>query len=614
LRNRSGARLRSLVLAVATGFAAAPAAPLSLGTPDVASFLGQPLQLRVPVVLDDPADGSAQCLRIISQPGGDVPTLSLARIDVERGVTGAFLRVSTPQPVDEPVLRVVLEIGCTQRVRREFTLLLDPPIVTAGANVGGQSTPEIEFGMPQVVGTRGQPLLVNVPLYGELVPSLTSACVRTGRGDAAELPRVLNDARVTLAERDGARWLRIQTPEPVNDARVRVIVEVGCEKLLQREFLLQVEEPRLAETPAEASAAAPAKPTPKPVARASAPRPTPPAKPPVVPVLPPAPAQVPLAQQAEPPRIEPAQLPPREPAGKTDRLVLSAPEDAPRQVGPGERDAEVLKRVDELSAEIKRLRTELDAAAVRNRELAAQANSTSYAWAVAAGASVLLAVAIMFGWRSRPRNQEATRTDTDRAGPITRILGKSVEKASGPMLPKFSDGAGPATIAAIAAAHRAHEQDTHGASGAIMVTEFRDTTQVIGELYSPYIEKGPATQPGRATQPGPQTKTEIALDLDLGQERTTTVYSPQTRTEISVDIDVFERNSQIGRDLQREYERLDLAASAKAAADKPKKEPEPDPTTLMGGTTMPMTTKLALDLDLDLPTISQPKKGLPKPE
>jgi len=29
---------------------------------------------------------------------------------------------------------------------------------------------------------------------------------------------------------------------------------------------------------------------------------------------------------------------------------------------------------------------------------------------------------------------------------------------------------------------------------------------------------------------------------------------------------------------------------------------------------MPMTTKLALDLDLDLPTISQPKKGLPKPE
>src|SRR5882672_5326663 len=147
LRNRSGARLRSLVLAVATSLAAAPAAPLSLGTPDVASFLGQPLQLRVPVVLDDPTDGGAQCVRVISQPGGDVPTLSVARIEVERGIAGAFLRVSTPQPVDEPVLRVVLEIGCTQRVRREFTLLLDPPIVTAGANVGGQSTPEIEFGM-----------------------------------------------------------------------------------------------------------------------------------------------------------------------------------------------------------------------------------------------------------------------------------------------------------------------------------------------------------------------------------------------------------------------------------------------------------------------------------
>ena len=616
LRDRSGARLRALVLAVATSLAAAPAAPLSLGTPDVASFLGQPLQLRVPVVLDDPTDGGAQCVRIISQPGGDVPSLSLARIEVERGVAGAFLRVSTPQPVDEPVLRVVLEIGCTQRVRREFTLLLDPPVVNTGASVAAQAAPEIEFGTPQVIGTRGQTLLVNIPIYGELVPSLTSTCVRIGRGDTAERPRVLNDARVTLADRDGARSLRIQTPEPVNDARVRVIVEVGCEKLLQREFLLQVEAPRLAETPGEATVpmvpAAPVKGPPKPVARVTAPTARPPAPPPVRVVAPPPPAELPVARQAETRPIEPAQLPPRE-APKTDRLVLTAPEDGPRQEGPNERDAEVLKRVQELSAEVKKLRGELDAAAVRNRELAEKANSTSYAWAAAAGASVLLALAIVFGWRTRPRNQDATRTDADRAGPLTRILGESVDKPAAAVLPKFSDGAGPATIAAIAAAHRAHEQDTHGGSTAIMVTEFRDTTQVIGELYSPYIEKGPETQPGSATQPGPQTKTEIALDLDLGQERLTTVFSPQTKTEIAVDIDVFERNSQIGRDLQREYERLDLVAREKAGADKPKKEPAPDPTTLLGGTTLPMTTKLVLDLDLDISTIAQPKKGPPKP-
>jgi hypothetical protein len=184
---------------------------------------------------------------------------------------------------------------------------------------------------------------------------------------------------------------------------------------------------------------------------------------------------------------------------------------------------------------------------------------------------------------------------------MTRILGKP-HAPPAPVVPPpaMTEGAGPATIAAIAAAHRAHEQDTQGASTAIMVTEFRDTTQVLGELYSPYIERGPATQPG-----APAKTETVAPDLDLGQERTT-AFSPQTKTEIAVDIDVFERNSQIGRDLQREYERLDLAGEPKPEPPAAKEaEPEPDPASLLGGTTMPMTTRL--ELDLDLSTVAQPK-------
>jgi hypothetical protein len=271
----------------------------------------------------------------------------------------------------------------------------------------------------------------------------------------------------------------------------------------------------------------------------------------------------------------------------------------------------MLKRLDELSGEVKKLRAELDATALRNRELSDKANSASYAWAAAAVAALLLGLAIAFGWRRRARD-EHTRPDAERQGPMTRILGKSVENAPVTPLPKFTDGAGPATIAAIAAAHRAaQEQDSTRGSTAIMVTEIRDTTQVIGELYSPYIEKGPSTPPGPATQPGPQTKTEIALDLDLGLERPTAL-SPQTKTEIAVDIDLFERNSQIGRDLQKEYEKLGRVADAPPPAP-PKPQPAPDPATVLGGTTMPITTKLSLDLDLDMSTISQPKKP-PKAE
>jgi len=296
-----------------------------------------------------------------------------------------------------------------------------------------------------------------------------------------------------------------------------------------------------------------------------------------------------------------------------DRLVIAAPEETPPGAGPTERDLDTLKKLDELAAEVKKLRAELDATALRNRELAEKANSASLAWAIAAFAAILLGLAIVFGWRRRPQDEpEPIRPDAERTGPMTRILGKSVERQPVAPLPQFTDGAGPATIAAIAAAHKAaHEQDTQGASSAIMVTEFRDTTQVIGELYSPYIEKGPATHPGPATQPVPHTKTEVGLDLDLGHERTT-VFSPQTKTEIAVDIDLFERNSQIGRDLQKEYEKLDRAAGG-PLKDAPKPEQETDPATVVGGTTMPMTTKLSLDLDLDMSTITQPK-GPPKPE
>lgn len=619
---RRRAKLCTVALAVASAFTATPAAALSLGNADVTSFLGQPLQMRVPVVLDDPSDAGSTCLRLINQPGGDVPSLALGRLEVERGVTGSYLRVTTNLPIDEPVLRVVLEIGCTQRVRREFTLLLDPPAgVASGANPTEQAAqlpPQIEFGLPQVMGVRGQPLLVNVPLSGELVSSLNSSCVNTARSDSPDLPRVINDARVALVDREGARSLRIHTPEPVNDARVRVIVEVGCDRPVRREFVLQVEAPRLAATPAEESApvvpAAPVKRPPKPLARVAPPPPAPPASPPAPVVVPrlaaPATAETPATQQ--PPElksIEPAKLPPREPPGKTDRLVLAAPEDLPKQPSQDERDAETLKRLEELSAEVKKLRAELDASAVRNRELAEKANNVSYAWAAAGGGALLLGLGIALGWRSRGRNTDEPPTPTDRTGPMTRILGTPSRRPA-PVTGPMTDGAGPATIAAIQAAHRAAlEPDTHSASTAIMVTEFRDTTQVIGELYSPYIERGPTTNPGPATQPGPQTKTEIALDLDLGQERTT-VFSPQTKTEIAVDIDVFESNSQIGRDLQREYERLDVAAGSRPVPAAPKPVPEPDPSTLLGGTTMPMTTKLALDLDLDLSTTSQgkPKK------
>jgi len=98
------------------------------GQPQVSSALGQVLHLRVPLRLDPDMELSSPCVRLLAGPAGDgIPTLTLARILVERQGERRFLRIDSFYPVNEPALRVVVDAGCGQHAQREFLLLLDPP-------------------------------------------------------------------------------------------------------------------------------------------------------------------------------------------------------------------------------------------------------------------------------------------------------------------------------------------------------------------------------------------------------------------------------------------------------------------------------------------------------
>jgi hypothetical protein len=567
LRDRRAARwrLRAAAAAIALCFNA-PAAALGLGAPELASHLGQPLALRVPLTSEDGGDLGPQCLRLVNQPDGDLPGLGAARVSLERGAGGTSLRITSLQPVHEPALRIALEIGCNRRVRKEFTVLLDPPPIA----VAPPPSAAVEFGAPQVLGARGQPLLVTVPILA--APPLAPECVRAARSDSADPPRVLNDARAALIVRDGRRALRLHTPAPVYDERVRVIVELGCEQPLRHEFALLLEAPRPAAN-AEA-AAAPTQPAPPRRLAKPAPRPKPAAAPPAVAA---APKETPLDTAPPNPTADTPQPQSRPAPAAIDRLVLAAPDEERR---PGERpptaESDVLRQVEVLSAEVKQLRAELEAANRRYRELEARRDTTGYAWAAGLAAVLLFGVGLLLGRRPRA---ETERAHADSAGPLTRILGQPQAERRA--------AAAPAAVAEAAAAP-ATEPAPRTDGTAIQVTEIGDTTQVIGELYATFIAPPP-------TQPAPQTKTEIALDLDLSQERTS-MLAPQTKTEIAVDIDLGERETEIARRIEREYERI-----ARGRVN-------PDPSTPAGNTTLPMTR--GLDLDLDLSSLPKP----PKPE
>jgi pilus assembly protein FimV len=138
-----------LAAAIALSLPAAPVHALSLGEIEVSSSLGQPLRARVPVSLRAGEELSADCISVVrTDPfGGDAAgLLASARVELRKLAGKSLLLVSSSQPVEEPVARLLLRVSCSDggSIYREYTLLLDPP--------------QYQMARAEPLGARGQPL------------------------------------------------------------------------------------------------------------------------------------------------------------------------------------------------------------------------------------------------------------------------------------------------------------------------------------------------------------------------------------------------------------------------------------------------------------------------
>lgn len=113
---------------------------LGLGNATVESYLGQPLNARINLIVrqNDDLDSvtarlaSAEDFALIgaSQEAIGVPL----RFAVERTGGGGLIRVSSNLPVKDPVIRLIVEVNWSSgRMLREYTLFLDPPGFAAPA-------------------------------------------------------------------------------------------------------------------------------------------------------------------------------------------------------------------------------------------------------------------------------------------------------------------------------------------------------------------------------------------------------------------------------------------------------------------------------------------------
>ncbi|MDB5858785.1 MAG: hypothetical protein JWQ76_2474, partial [Ramlibacter sp.] len=117
---------RTLAFAACGWLLACDASALALGRIRGPVLVGRPLELTVPVSLEG-TDGDAPC----ADADVFVGEQRLTRPPSVRFEPGAnrqgVLRISSPVPVDEPMVTVYLRVGCGQSVTRRYVLLAELP-------------------------------------------------------------------------------------------------------------------------------------------------------------------------------------------------------------------------------------------------------------------------------------------------------------------------------------------------------------------------------------------------------------------------------------------------------------------------------------------------------
>jgi uncharacterized small protein (DUF1192 family) len=136
---------------------AADAAPnLVLGGATIMGRVGEPLSMEIPVTGAGAAALEANCVRLAGAWNGEgAPVLSQARLNLVKNGTDTQIDLHTQNPVTEPAMRVILEVGCGTAVRREYAVLLDKPLAAPEPAPAPASAPAVTANAlpPVIAGT-----------------------------------------------------------------------------------------------------------------------------------------------------------------------------------------------------------------------------------------------------------------------------------------------------------------------------------------------------------------------------------------------------------------------------------------------------------------------------
>src|SRR5688572_14154847 len=133
-------------LAAGLLMAAGLARALGIGSYEVQSSLGEPLRLvlQISARADETLDEA--CFKIHpSNVGNDgLPQVTAGQVVLDRRSGQPRLVISGNRPINDPIMRLSVDIGCETALRRDLTLLIDPaPAIQAPREVAAETAAPI---------------------------------------------------------------------------------------------------------------------------------------------------------------------------------------------------------------------------------------------------------------------------------------------------------------------------------------------------------------------------------------------------------------------------------------------------------------------------------------
>ena len=185
------------------------------------AILGQPLNVLVPIQLDQGERLFAECVKAEVMLGDNLMAPGQVRVSVQptASPTEWMARITTVAPIDEPVVEVTVSAGCERRFVRRFTAFADPPTMLS-ANALASQPPLESRPLPPYASTAPSMARANRPRNDRPMSAGGPSALRRSVERPVSVPRLVDRPKLAPA------------PLVVRDSQVaRLMLDVGGSRL-----------------------------------------------------------------------------------------------------------------------------------------------------------------------------------------------------------------------------------------------------------------------------------------------------------------------------------------------------------------------------------------------